>query len=152
MENQDKTPEQAYRALIQEHIDILIQERDKDYSWIPDLPKMLNVENFAWQRAVGQVPRIALPFDRKLMERVKAKMLELGFVLDSENSEQEAGTNVTRYNREVNQCYTIGKGWEKYLIVVFDDGQKGSVCKRRKIGVKAVEQPIFEYACSEMSQ
>jgi len=105
--------------------------------WIPEL------EGGEGILCHGGGYRIAFPFDRNLLEKNHKEMLNLGFEVHSEITEQEAADNwwspSTTYQKD-----------GRFIQLIYFEWRPGSVCKRNLVGKVTKEVNVYEYSCAEI--
>jgi hypothetical protein len=126
-----------------EEIDkIARRDREQVLAWENHLPA-LNPEPSRLTWRVGFLV-LVYPYDRELMEQMRAQMTFQGWKLDREITEAE----ICHSWEDPTQYWTQN---ERTLLIEFDDHQEGSTCQRRIISqiphTKTETQYTFEY-CS----
>jgi predicted phage gp36 major capsid-like protein len=124
-----------------------IQERGAVYArHIPDFPFAPAYMGYT----AFYSPWVEFAYDRRTMAALRQFMTEQGWALKWEITEAEVKSS-REYPRQmwvkegVNETYPF----DAELFLAFNDHQAGSVCVRKQIGVKSVEQPIYDFTCTE---
>lgn len=130
----------------QGHIDTY-QSYIDDSDWIPDIPDDWNAHVFGCYSVRGVT--ISLPFNRAMYQVVKDYFSSIGWKFDHEKIDE---SKLDEYDWWT-YIYFIPPDEDHYMFqgryaeVRFDWSTKGSVCKRKTIGYKEVQKPIFELTC-----
>ena len=114
---------------------------------LPDFPlepSQINASIF------GGMPWLTFPYDRAIIKMLEEFLTAAGWTQEHDRSEAEVGTGEDP--RQTWRKKSAGRNeypfWPE-LIVSFSDTAEGAVCKRKKIGTRVQETPIYEWACPE---
>lgn len=95
-------------------------------------------------------PWITFPYDRNIIRVVEECLTAAGWTKEYEKSEKEVGAGEDP--RQTWKKKSAGRNeypfWPE-LIVAFSDLADGAVCKRREIGRRLQDLPVYEWACPE---
>ena len=117
-----------------------IYKMRKKVERFPELPDIPDAE--VYLSILGNID-IHIPFDRNRMEKDKALMEAAGWELKSRTSagRESRGLAYSRFRKDgirVDLEYKVN--------------MPGAVCERKLIGTRIVEEPVYEFVCSEGAQ
>lgn len=112
-----------------------------DTDWIPDIPT-------EWQARVSASAfdgclTIGIPYNRQMYRTVEEHLGLFGFAKTSDETDEA----------KIGEFGYPAMGFEgpngKQIWVSYSERMPGSTCRRRRIGTRMTEEPVFEFSCEE---